>query len=460
MSVINNVLKDLESRESQFTAIEIPAIERAVGVVRSKKPFLFTAVALLVLLVAAGLFWKYPFGFEFLQSSALPDSIEDQQQPAAPVVPADESTAAIIGLAEPVVLPVAGAEPPPALVNQIVGLQIREAETEMRLEFVLRERVAAYLQERGENSFSYHLRDIDSEIVAPLIRDNPWIRQLTILQNGSGVDVNFATTTDILVETRQGEQDGQSLWIINLRAARPAPAVVAPAQAPALPAPAVVSVAVPAAAKPDVEPAAATAPAPVKLDIKSTSAVTQTTNQLDYAVELINSRRNEEAETLLGELLGGTHDYSARKHLLALYSRVNRPARLRALLQSSLLEYPQDLFFRTEYARSLFASGDYREAIAQFAGETGLDAGQQALLAASYQRLDQHEAAIRHYQFALQLDAKNARNWIGLGISQEQNAAFDAALDAYQQASRLGGLNDRLLAFVERRSSKLRQVLD
>jgi MSHA biogenesis protein MshN len=134
--------------------------------------------------------------------------------------------------------------------------------------------------------------------------------------------------------------------------------------------------------------------------------------------------------------------------------------RLDSLLQSSLLEYPQDQFFRTEYARSLFASGAYRETIAQLDEEAVLDASQQALLAASYQRLDQHEAAIRHYQLALQQDEKNARNWIGLGISQEQNAAFDAALDAYQQASRVGGLNARLQAFVERRSEKLRQVLN
>jgi MSHA biogenesis protein MshN len=98
--------------------------------------------------------------------------------------------------------------------------------------------------------------------------------------------------------------------------------------------------------------------------------------------------------------------------------------------------------------------------IAVLGEEQGLDADQEALLAASYQRLDQHEAAIQHYQLALQQDAKNARNWVGLAISQEQSAAFGAALDAYQQASRLGGLNTRLRDFVERRSEKLQQVVN
>jgi tetratricopeptide (TPR) repeat protein len=200
--------------------------------------------------------------------------------------------------------------------------------------------------------------------------------------------------------------------------------------------------------------------APVTLTIKPTNPGSKTTNQLDYAVELMNSRRNEDAEALLRGLLGGTHDYSARKHLLALYSRVNRPNRLRSLLQASLLEYPQDPLFETEYARSLFAAAAYHEVIELFAQRTTLNTDQQALLAASYQRLDQHEAAIRHYQFALQRDAKNARNWVGLGISQEQRAAFIDALASYQQASELGSLNARLQAFVTRRIAQLRQVLN
>jgi hypothetical protein len=353
----------------------------------------------------------------------------------------------------------AAAEPLP--VNQITGLQIREEETEMQLEFVLRERSSAYLKERAENSFSYHLSDIESRIVAPVMRDNRWIRKLTIQQDDSGVDINFLTAPDILVEARQSEQDGKSIWMINLRA------VVAPsstlAAQPALAAqpqavsPPPVHEATPPAI---VEPEPAVVTAPMTLNIKSANPVTKVTNQLDYAVQLMNSNRSDEADALLRKLFGGTHDYSARKHLLALYTRMNRPARLRSLLQSSLVEYPQDPLFTTEYARALFAAKAYREVITLLGEEQGLDADQEALLAASYQRLDQHEAAIQHYQLALQQDAKNARNWVGLAISQEQSAAFGAALDAYQQASRLGGLNTRLRDFVERRSEKLQQVVN
>ena len=95
-----------------------------------------------------------------------------------------------------------------------------------------------------------------------------------------------------------------------------------------------------------------------------------------------------------------------------------------------------------------------------FDGQSPLDANQQALLAASYQRLDEHDNAIRHYRLALREDAANAKNWIGLGISQEHSARLEAALDSYQRAGKIGRLNERLQAFVDQRSDTLRRVLN
>ncbi len=466
MSVINNVLKSLESRESQFTPIEIPSIESAPAVKRDYKPMFLVGVILLLVLAAGWYYLQNPFAFAGAQQP-MPAETDASTQPQT----ADAATPTTGAVLESVPKPSpeavstseTAAQPMPVAAdgaafagNQIAGLQIREAETELRLEFLLRERVVAYLKDRAENSFSYHLRDIESRIDAPSIRGNRWIRELTIDASEDGVDVNFATAPNILVETRQGEQDGETVWVINLRQEQPEPAEVAaqveqPVAAPPPPVVAAEAAVVPAEAEPST---------PVTLTIKPTNPGSKTTNQLDYAVELMNSRRNDDAETLLRGLLGGTHDYSARKHLLVLYHRMNQPKRLRALLQTSLQKYPQDPLFETEYARSLFAAAAYREVIALFAQRTTLDTDQQALLAASYQRLDQHEAAIRHYQFALQRDAKNARNWVGLGISQEQSAAFIDALASYQQASELGSLNARLQAFVTRRSAQLRQVLN
>jgi MSHA biogenesis protein MshN len=174
----------------------------------------------------------------------------------------------------------------------------------------------------------------------------------------------------------------------------------------------------------------------------------------------MNSGRLEDAEKLLRELLGGSHDYSARKHLLVLYDRMKRPARVQSLLESSLQTYPQDPLLQTEYARLLFQSAAYARVIALLVSNSTLSADQHALIAASYQRLDQHQEAMLYYEQALLQDPQNARNWVGLGISQEYSSKHGEALASYQRAGRLGSLNERLRAFAAERSARLQQVVN
>ena len=461
MSVINNVLKNLESRESKFTPIEIDTIASSSSApARDLKPLLLIAVLLTALAAVA---WYY---------------LQDQIfQPVSTSVPAEASIAP--ELPSPVVQHAVEAEPESAtgvvadtmIGNQIIGLQIRESEQDMSMEFALRDRVVAYLKERGENSFGYHLRDVESQIVAPLISDNRWILELEIVSSATGVDINFLTAADILVETRQELRDGEPIWSINLRkSAAPADSdteadagvAVARSEEPAVslaqPAPAPVEVQSPAVAAQTAVAEASVGP--VEIDIKSTNPNAASINQLEYAVQLINSGRTAKAEALLQGLLGGEQDYTAREHLLALYGRQRQIGRKQRLLRGSMVRYPDAALFKTEYARSLFQGAGYRAVIEFFAKEATIDVTQQALVAASYQRLDEHQDAIKHYQMALAQDANNARNWIGLAISQENTAALEEALNSYRRAARLGGLNSRLRAFVASRSSALEQVLN
>ena len=70
MSVINNVLKDLESRESQFTPIEIDAIGLRPAPARDLKPLLLAGLLLLLLIVAAGIYLRDHFNGSPESSSA------------------------------------------------------------------------------------------------------------------------------------------------------------------------------------------------------------------------------------------------------------------------------------------------------------------------------------------------------------------------------------------------------
>ncbi|MDH3759896.1 MAG: hypothetical protein OEU50_02875 [Gammaproteobacteria bacterium] len=468
MSVINNVLKDLETRESRFTPIEIASVSAQSQTRRDLKP---AALATLLLLVPAAGGWFY------LQQQPMPlvaapvslvasDSIASLpvEMEADPLSAAIEAPLAADDIG-------AGIVTEQVIGNQIIGLQIRESEQDMQLEFVLREKVVAYLKERRENSFGYHLRDIESQIVAPEVSDNPWINGLAISATAQGVDIQFDTAPEILVETRQGEIDGESVWAISLRKsiAPPAPAVAAtettPAKTPEVaeplsgrPAPFQVpeSVAVAESASTAIAPAAAL----VKLEIKSTDPNAKSTNQLEYAVELINSRRYADAENLLLGLLTGVEDHNARLHLLALYQDQKHAERFSRLARESMDRYPQESLFRTEYGRSLFQGADYSAVIRLFSADTRPDPVEQALLGASYQRLDQHANAIRHYRLALELDANSARNWVGLGISLEHSAKLEDALASYRRAASLGKLSNTLQAFVDKRRVTLERVLN
>jgi hypothetical protein len=285
MSVINNVLKNLESRESKFTPIEINSITSSPAPARDLKPLLLIAVLLITLAVVV---WYYLQDQLFKTASAPLPTVASM----APVVPLPVVQVAV----EPEIED--GIVTDQIIGNQIIGLQIRESEEDMRMEFVLRDKVVAYLKERGENSFGYHLRDVESQIVAPQISDNRWIRELAIISSQTGVDINFQTAADILVETRQDLRDGEPIWAISLRkSATPADrgnvVEVARGSEPD------VSVSQPAAAPVEVQSSAvaaqtAVAEAPaatVEIDIKSTNQNTESIYHLEYAVQLINSGR-------------------------------------------------------------------------------------------------------------------------------------------------------------------------
>ncbi len=474
MSVINNVLRDLQNRESRFTPIEIESVDLAAPAPSDSRSMMLAGLTLLAL-AAAG--WIY-----------LQDQLMRVETPVMPT----PVTANVITVTEPVAAgeiaavteatvnrekstPAAVPADRQAIVgagNQIIGLQIRESEDEMRVEFVLRDKVIAYLKQRGENSFVYHLREIESRIDAPQISDNPWIRTLSIDQSQQGVDILFETAPDILVESRQNRVDGDLMWTINLRKAVQ-PATVVETAPPAKP------VATEAdagqaqsahgsggetptstVAKPRETAAANQAQPVVRLDIRSTNPDADAINRLEYARELIDSRRYQDAEKLLRGLLDGSEDSRARRHLLALYRSRQNLDRFARLARDSVERYPDHALFRIEYARHLFQQASYRDVIRLLGGEADLDAIQQALIAASYQRVDEHDAAVRHYRLALTREPANARNWIGLAISQENTAALEEALRSYQRAGKLGGLSNRLRAFVDERSKGLRQVLN
>lgn len=439
MSIINNVLKDLESRPSRFTPIETAVTES--GVVEQKTSRTLLLILLPVLIVLTMALFYYQTIYKPVKSSVVSSDTDVAGQS---VMPSTQST--------PVVEPIQ---------NQISGLQIRETESEVSLEFSLREKTVSYLKERSEDLFIFHLKNVKSEIEAPKINNNRWIENLKFQPSRQGIDIVLKTVPGVLMNTAQTNHQGENLWTIRLEKLPDAETLV---KLEAIEVEPVVKPEAVVASAPKVEmgtvKADKTEKAPVKVEIKTADQSQSAPVKLNKASELIRASQWQKAEPLLQSLIDGPLDFSARRQLLALYTRSGNSTRYLEFARRSQQKYPQQSIFKTELAHALFQHQKYSEAIKLFQNDSDLDAAQHALLAASYQRKDQHKEAVEHYHHALKLDRGQARNWIGLGISLEHEARPEKALQSYQTALRLGNLNDRLIQFVEQRSSIIRKVVN
>ena len=437
MSIINNVLKDLESRPSRFTPIEIAVAEPGQVERNTKKVLLLILLPVLVVLTAAAFYYHMIYESDRNRVVVADIAILDKS-----VLPTTESA--------PVVKPVQ---------NRLSGLQIRESTSEVSLEFSLRERPVSYLKERSGNLFIFHLKNVHSEIEAPKITDNRWIESLQIQTSQQGIDVVLKTASAVLVNTAQTNDRGENLWTIRLEKL-PDPATLARLETvvlePVIKPEVVASIETgPKAVKP-----AKTEKAPVKVEIKTVDQSQNASAKLTKAVELIRDRQWQEAEPLLKSLIDGPLDFSARRQLLVLYKSSGKSSSYLEFAKQAQQRYPQQSIFSTELARAFLHQQQYPQAINLLQNAGDLDATQHALLAASYQRTNRHQQAVEHYHHALKLDQGQARNWIGLGISLEHEAKLEKALQSYRTALRLGNLNERLTDFVEQRAREITKVIN
>lgn len=81
-----------------------------------------------------------------------------------------------------------------------------------------------------------------------------------------------------------------------------------------------------------------------------------------------------------------------------------------------------------------------------------------ALIASLYERTNQDLMAIKKYKQLIYLDAQNGNWWLGLGFSLEKLGQHKSALTAYQKAEELGHLNTEAIQFLQNRLALLQGV--
>jgi tetratricopeptide (TPR) repeat protein len=446
MSIINNALKDLESRSSQFTAIGVTSTGPAAAT--PSRQYLPVILAFLLLSAIGLVFWFY-------QASQPHSDVEIDRVSSEVVINADP-TDEVFTVSESLLL-VDAKEP----ANKIIGMQFRETNETISLEFSLREKVVSYLKERSEKGIVYHLKNIGSDIVAPVISDNRWIEQLTMTAQADGIDINLITLTRVLVETQQQRLEDEIVWTITL-SKLPEPIEIEPVVSAQTIQTVNVDEVTPVDEKrlgiDDDHTGIGTKV--VKLEIKSRDTNDDAVRQFKNAQTFIKQRRFNSAETLLLSLLDSPQDLAARESLVAVYKRDKKATRRNELVKASMKRYPQHALFKTSHAESLFRLKTYQRVIDFLQVQPDLNALQLALIGASYQRLDQHKSAADFYRQSLQIDANQPRSWIALGLSEEHNGNLQMALSAYRSASKQGSLNAKLTEFVEQRSRIIEKVIN
>lgn len=198
-------------------------------------------------------------------------------------------------------------------------------------------------------------------------------------------------------------------------------------------------------------------PASLVISRKKMTADELVAQKLEKAQRAINGQKIAEAESLFEEvlLLKPSHQY-ARKQLAALwYGRKSYQAAIN-LLQQGIANVSDNAEYRLMQARIYNELGRYQQAfetLSVLPNEANND--YQAMLANTAQQLGKHQEAISAYGYLAKNEPTNARWWLGLAISYDSNSQFSKAIDSYKLAIIKQGLSANTRAFAQQRIIEL-----
>lgn len=152
---------------------------------------------------------------------------------------------------------------------------------------------------------------------------------------------------------------------------------------------------------------------------------------------------------------------TATQALAALLINDQRTAEAEDCLRSALQHSPGEPAFTSLYAHILIQRNEIQNAVQIL--ESGLNHAERnadylALLGTAYQRLALYPQAIQYYETALKLRRDQGSWWAGLAVSLEGNGQAVPALTAYQNALRAPVLNQTLKKYALERIDALRKA--
>lgn len=193
----------------------------------------------------------------------------------------------------------------------------------------------------------------------------------------------------------------------------------------------------------------------------------QSANIYKQALTYLQQGRVAEAQAMLASALeANPANHEARQTLAGLLLDNKRHDEAKSTLAAGVEIAPEQTNFRIALARLQVEAGDLNGALNTL--EAGLsyaknDGNYQVFLATLLQRASRHEEAIAHYNAALSLNAVSsnatASALVGLGISLQATDKLKESQEVFTRAQSSTTLSPELLAFVEQRIKQLQQRL-
>jgi len=150
-------------------------------------------------------------------------------------------------------------------------------------------------------------------------------------------------------------------------------------------------------------------------------------------------------------LLAPEH-HASRQALVDQLMSAGRLVEAEGYISQALKLFPNYPIYHQRLAQIRVSQGDHRGAVAlieEAIGQGVSSAELYAYIATLYQRDRKFEQSIENYQRALTLKPDNGTWWMGLGITYEQSGQFSESLSAYRQALNSGTLSKKLKNYVE-----------
>lgn len=469
MSLINQMLKDLESRQQGAISGEVQPVSFTRPSPHRRRILLLAGVAVGLLL--AGLF--------FSQQIAAPGKIiRSADAPAVAEKPAQETAAGKSAPAVPVALPVErpGPDVATALPTTVTlkAMRLSEFDTFAHFEADF-DRPPVYHVALGKDRHSLRvdLAEVESLAKPPRLVGQRWLQQLRVVQQDSGLAIKLLAKPELIIRdfsaTVQVAGGGYRL-LLDLHPELPlqaenqqqeSPKTVEQASA------AGVNEIAQEVAEADLQTKAVAGPdSPEPADKLLRSERQPSAAKLAEQAYLqgrtaLAEGRSQGGETALRQALEQQPAHlAAREALVAELLRQQRPEEAGRLLREGVQLHPAQLPLRMRYADHLVAQGAPEKALdLLLEGPQPVPAEAprlHALQAALFQRLGRYEEAAREYQALLATQPDNGLWLMGLAIAREHSGAAEEAVTAYRAALAGRGLSPALNSYVRQRLAALR----